>query len=132
MILGIGTDLCRIDRIEKALTRFGDRFTHRVFLEGERARAEARANRAASYARRFAAKEACAKALGMGLRMNFFWREIEVINAATGRPGLRLHGRALARLAAMTPRGEIARLMLSLTDDPPHALAVVIVESLPE
>ena len=103
MILGIGSDLCDIRRIESTLERFGDRFTHRVFTAGERARSDRRAARAPSYARRFAAKEACAKALGTGLRAGVFWRDMEVANLPSGRPTLRLTGGALERLRAMTP-----------------------------
>ncbi|MDR7038034.1 holo-[acyl-carrier protein] synthase [Methylobacterium sp. BE186] len=131
MILGIGSDLCDIRRIEKSLERFGDRFTHRVFTDGERARSDARAARAPSYARRFAAKEACAKALGTGLSLGVFWRDMEVVNLPGGRPTLRLTGGALARLSAMTPPGHEARVHVSLTDDPPLAQAFVIIEGVP-
>ncbi len=129
MILGIGSDLCDIRRIERSLDRFGDRFTHRIFTLGERARSDRRAARAASYARRFAAKEACAKALGTGLRAGVFWRDMEVVNLPSGRPTLRLTGGALARLAEMTPAGHEAVLHVSLTDDPPLAQAFVVIEA---
>src|SRR4051794_10318577 len=129
MILGIGSDLCDIRRIERSLDRFGDRFTHRIFTLGERARSDRRAARAASYARRFAAKEACAKALGTGLRAGVFWRDMEVVNLPSGRPTLRLTGGALARLAEMTPAGHEAVLHVSLTDDPPMAQAFVVIEA---
>ncbi|MET3892874.1 holo-[acyl-carrier protein] synthase [Bosea sp. OAE506] len=131
MILGIGSDLCDIDRIQKSLDRFGERFTHRIFTEGERAKSERRATRAASYARRFAAKEACSKALGTGLRAGVFWRDMEVVNLPGGRPTLRLTGGAAARLAAMTPPGHEAFVHVSMTDDPPMAQAFVVIEARP-
>jgi holo-[acyl-carrier protein] synthase len=129
MIIGIGTDLCRIDRIEKTLARFGDRFVTRVFTSGEQARAEGRANRAATYAKRFAAKEACAKALGTGLRMGTAWREMEVVNLPTGQPTLRLTGKAAQRLAHLTPPGHEAHIHLTLTDDYPLAQAFVVIDA---
>ena len=131
MILGIGSDLCDIRRIEASLARFGDRFTHRVFTDGERAKCDGRAARAPSYARRFAAKEACAKALGTGIARGVFWRDMEVVNLPGGQPTLHLSGRALDRLGTMTPRGHEARIHVSLTDDPPMAQAFVIIEALP-
>jgi holo-[acyl-carrier protein] synthase len=131
MILGIGSDLCDIRRIERSLERFGARFTHRIFTPGERARSERRAAAAASYARRFAAKEACAKALGTGLRAGVFWRDMEVVNLASGRPTLSLTGGALARLEAMLPPGHEAIVHVSLTDDPPLAQAFVVIEARP-
>lgn len=129
MILGIGSDLCDIDRIQKSLDRFGERFTHRVFTEIERAKSDRRATRAASYARRFAAKEACSKALGTGLHAGVFWRDMEVVNLPGGRPTLRLTGGAAARLAAMTPPGHEAIVHVSMTDDPPMAQAFVVIEA---
>lgn len=129
MIIGIGTDLCRIDRIEKTLARFGERFIHRVFTPGEQKRAEGRANRAATYAKRFAAKEACAKALGTGLRMGTAWREMEVVNLPTGQPTLRLTGKAAQRLTALTPPGHQAHIHLTLTDDYPLAQAFVVIDA---
>lgn len=132
MILGIGSDLCDIDRIARSLERFGERFTHRIFTEGERAKSDRRATRAASYARRFAAKEACSKALGTGIRAGVFWRDMEVVNLPGGRPTLRLTGGAAARLAAMTPAGHEAVIHVSLTDDPPLAQAFVVIEALPK
>lgn len=129
MILGIGSDLCDIRRIERSLARFGDRFTHRIFTEGERARSDRRATRAASYARRFAAKEACSKALGTGLGAGVFWRDMEVVNLPGGRPTMRLTGGAARRLAAMTPEGYEAVVQVSLTDDPPLAQAFVVIEA---
>ncbi|PZO01540.1 MAG: holo-ACP synthase [Hyphomicrobiales bacterium] len=129
MILGIGSDLCDIDRIAKSLARFGERFTHRVFTQGERARSDRRATRAASYARRFAAKEACSKALGTGLRAGVFWRDMEVVNLPSGAPTMRLTGGAAERLRAMTPDGHEAIVHLSMTDDPPMAQAFVVIEA---
>ena len=129
MILGIGSDLCDIDRIAKSLARFGERFTHRIFTQGERAKSDRRATRAASYARRFAAKEACSKALGTGLRAGVFWRDMEVVNLPSGAPTMRLTGGAAARLAAMTPAGHEAIVHVSMTDDPPMAQAFVVIEA---
>jgi holo-[acyl-carrier protein] synthase len=129
MILGIGSDLCDIRRIERSLERFGERFTHRIFTEGERTRSERRRLPAPSYARRFAAKEACAKALGTGMRRGVFWRDMEVVNLPGGRPVMRLTGGALERLHAMTPSGHEAVVHVSLTDDPPVAQAFVVIEA---
>ncbi|GJE12682.1 MULTISPECIES: holo-ACP synthase [Methylobacterium] len=131
MIIGIGSDLCDIRRIARTLERHGDRFTHRVFTDGERARCDRRAARAEGYARRFAAKEACAKALGTGLSGGVFWRDMEVVNLPSGQPTLRLAGGAAERLAALMPEGHAARLHVSLTDDPPMAQAFVVIEALP-
>ena len=131
MILGIGSDLCDIRRIERSLDRFGDRFTNRIFTEGERARSDRRAARAPSYARRFAAKEACSKALGTGMRAGVFWRDMEVVNLPSGRPTMRLTGGALMRLKDMTPAGCEAVVHVSLTDDPPLAQAFVVIEARP-
>ncbi|MER2607046.1 MAG: holo-ACP synthase [Siculibacillus sp.] len=131
MILGIGSDLTDIRRIEKALDRFGDRFTHRVFTEVERAKSEGRAARAASYAKRFAAKEACCKALGTGISMGVAWREMGVVNLPSGRPTLELTGGAAARLAAMTPPGFTPRIDLTITDDHPLAQAFVVISAWP-
>jgi holo-[acyl-carrier protein] synthase len=131
MILGIGSDLCDIRRIERSLARFGDRFTHRIYTDSERARSDRRAARAPSYARRFAAKEACAKALGTGLAHGVFWRDMEVVNLPGGKPTMRLTGGALARLADMTPAGHEAVVHVSLTDDPPLAQAFVVIEAIP-
>jgi holo-[acyl-carrier protein] synthase len=132
MILGIGSDLADIRRIQASLDRFGDRFTRRIFTDLERARSERKADRAGSYARRFAAKEACAKALGTGLSHGVFWRDMGVTNLPTGQPTFALTGGAAARLAAMTPSGFIAKLHLSLTDDHPYAQAFVVIEALPK
>ena len=131
MIVGIGSDLCDIRRIARTLDRHGERFTHRVFTDGERARCDRRAARAEGYARRFAAKEACAKALGTGLSAGVFWRDMEVVNLPSGQPTLRLAGGAAERLAELLPAGHVARLHVSLTDDPPMAQAFVIIEAVP-
>ncbi|HEX8665483.1 MAG TPA: holo-ACP synthase [Beijerinckiaceae bacterium] len=131
MILGIGSDLCDIRRIARSIERFGARFTERVFTEGERRRSDRRRGRAESYARRFAAKEACAKALGTGMRKGVFWRDMEVVNLPGGRPTMRLAGGALERLSAMTPPGYEAIVHVSLTDDPPIAQAFVVIEARP-
>ncbi|HYF53140.1 MAG TPA: holo-ACP synthase [Salinarimonas sp.] len=131
MIVGIGSDLCDIRRIERSLARFGERFTHRIFTEGERGRSDRRAARAPSYARRFAAKEACAKALGTGLSGGVFWRDMEVVNLPSGQPTLRLSGGAWARLQALVPEGHEPVIHVSLTDDPPMAQAFVVIEARP-
>ncbi|WP_375461335.1 holo-ACP synthase [uncultured Enterovirga sp.] len=131
MILGIGSDLCDIRRIARSLERFGDRFTTRIFTSGERAKSDARASRAESYARRFAAKEACSKALGTGLRAGVFWRDMEVVNLPGGKPTMRLTGGALERLRRMTPEGCEALVHVSMTDEPPMAQAFVIIEARP-
>ncbi|WP_072377529.1 holo-ACP synthase [Hyphomicrobium sp. NDB2Meth4] len=132
MILGVGNDLIDIRRIEKTLERFGERFIARVFTDVERRKSDARAQRAASYAKRFAAKEACAKALGTGLRHGVFWRDMGVVNLPSGRPTLRLTGGAARVLAELTPEGFEARIDLTLTDDFPLAAAIVIISGLPE
>jgi holo-[acyl-carrier protein] synthase len=132
MILGLGSDLCDIRRIEASLARFGERFTMRVFSQGERARAERRAHsRASSYAKRFAAKEACAKALGTGFRAGVFMSDLRVTNLPTGQPTMSLHGGALARLHKLTPDGYVARIALTLTDEYPYAFAQVIISAEP-
>ena len=134
MIIGIGSDLCDMRRIAESLERFGERFQRRVFTEVERAHADRRrANPdawAGTYAKRFAAKEACAKALGTGMRRGVFWRDMGVINQRSGRPTLVLTGGAAERLAAMTPPGHTAAIHLSLTDEVPYAEAFVIIEAL--
>ena len=132
MIVGIGSDLIDIRRIEKTLDRFGERFTNRVFTEIERAKSDRRAERAASYAKRFAAKEACSKALGTGIRMGVAWREMGVVNLPSGRPTMVLAGGAAERLAGMTPDGFQARIDLTITDDYPLAQAFVVISVLPE
>jgi holo-[acyl-carrier protein] synthase len=132
VILGIGSDLSDIRRIEKSLERFGERFINRVYTDIERARSERRAGRAGSYAKRFAAKEACAKALGTGLRRGVYLRDMGVVNLRGGKPTLALTNGALARLAEMTPPGCRAVIHLSLTDDHPYAQAFVIIEAVPD
>ena len=129
MIVGIGSDLSDIRRIEQSLARFGERFTHRVFTETERARSERKPDRAASYAKRFAAKEACAKALGTGIRRGVFWRDMGVVNMRSGQPTMALTGGAAARLAEILPPGAKPVIHLSLTDDHPYAQAFVIIEA---
>ncbi len=131
MIIGLGSDICDVRRIKAVLERHGDRFLDRIFTATERAKAERRANRAETYAKRFAAKEACAKALGTGFRHGVFWRDMGVVNLASGRPTLELTGGALARLKAITPAGCQARIDLSLTDEGPTAQAIVIISAAP-
>mgnify|MGYP002777153730 FL=1 len=132
MILGIGSDLANIDRIARTLERFGDRFRLRVFTPAEIATAEHRPRAvAATYAKRWAAKEACSKALGTGLRMGIAWRDMAVTNLATGQPQMRLTGWAADRLAALTPPGHAAHVHVTLTDDHPWAQAVVVIEARP-
>lgn len=130
MIIGIGNDIIDIRRVEKTLARFGDRFVSRVFTDIERVKSDRRAQRAASYAKRFAAKEACAKALGTGLRQGVYWRDMGVVNLPSGRPTLKLTGGAAAHLALLTPDGYEARIDLTITDDYPLAEAVVIISCL--
>ena len=132
MILGIGNDLIDIRRIEKTIERFGDRFLLRVFTEIERARSDGRAARAASYAKRFAAKEACAKALGTGLRHGVFWRDMGVVNLRSGRPSIQLTGGAAERLRRIVPSGYEPRIDVTLTDDFPLAEAVVVISGVPK
>ncbi len=129
MILGLGSDLIDIRRIEKTLERHGERFTARIFTDIERAKSEARTNRAASYAKRFAAKEACAKALGTGLNHGVFWRDMGVVNLPGGKPTMALTGGALKRLEKITPPGHRAQIDLTITDDFPHAQAIVIISA---
>ncbi len=132
MIIGLGSDLCDIRRIEETLARFGERFTNRLFTDTERARSERKADRASSYAKRFAAKEACSKALGTGIRAGVFWRDMGVANLRSGQPTMILTGGAAERLARMVPAGMRPVVHLSLTDDHPYAQAFVIIEALPE
>lgn len=129
MILGVGTDLIDIRRIEKTIARFGDRFLDRIFTPSERQRSERRASPAAAFAQRYAAKEACAKALGTGFRDHVFWRDIGVDNFPSGQPYLRLKGGAARRLEVLLPEGWIPRIDLSLTDEPPFAHAMVIISA---
>lgn len=131
MILGLGSDMIDIRRIESSLERFGDRFRHRVFTELERARSDRKSLRASSYAKRFAAKEACSKALGTGFRRGVFWRDMGVVNARSGQPTLVLTGGAAAQLESITPDGYVSQIDLSLTDDFPWAQAVVIISAEP-
>lgn len=132
MIIGLGSDLCDISRVEKTLARFGERFINRVFTETERRKAESRVGAAATYAKRFAAKEACAKALGTGFNFGVFLKDIGVVNRRSGAPTLALTGGAAARLASITPAGHEAVIHLTLTDDYPMAMAVVMIEALPK
>ncbi len=132
MILGIGNDLIDIRRIEKSLERFGDRFTNRVFTELEQAKSDRRAQRAASYAKRFAAKEACAKALGTGVpRKGVHWRDLGVVNLPSGKPTMALTGGAAERLRELTPKGMTVQVDLTITDDFPLAQAIVIISAVP-
>ncbi len=131
MIVGLGSDIIDIRRIERALERFGERFIDRIFTDIERRKSEARAARAASYAKRFAAKEACSKALGTGFRAGVFWRDLGVVNLRSGKPTMALTGGAAARLAMMIPPGHSPSIHLTITDDFPLAQAFVIIEALP-
>lgn len=131
MILGIGSDLVDIRRIEKSLDRHGERFVARVFTEIEKARAESRVGRIASYAKRFAAKEACSKALGSGISEGVFWRDMGVVNLPSGKPTMHLTGGAARRLARLVPAGHTAHIHVSITDDNGMAQAFVIIEALP-
>src|SRR6266704_5900796 len=131
MIIGIGSDLCDARRIARAIERHGERFLARIFTDTERARAERRANRVETYAKRFAAKEACAKALGTGLRAGVFWRDMGVVNLKSGRPTMKLTGGALARLKAITPADCEARIDVTLTDVGPIAQALVVISAVP-
>ena len=131
MILGIGTDLANIERIQGTLNRFGDRFRNRVFTKVEQAKAEQRKDVAGTYAKRWAAKEACSKALGTGLSMGIAWRDMSVTNLKTGQPTMAVTGWAAERLAAMTPEGHEAVIHVTLTDDHPWAQAFVVIEARP-
>ena len=132
MILGIGSDLCNIERIQASLDRFGERFVRRVFTETERDKAEGRPHsRAGTYAKRFAAKEAFSKAVGTGFKRGVFMRDIGVVNAPSGAPTLELTGGARARLDAMTPEGHFAEVHLTMTDDHPFAQAFVVITAVP-
>jgi len=132
MILGIGSDLTDVRRIEKVIARHGERFIARIFTEKERARAERKKNRVETYAKRFAAKEACAKALGTGMRRGVWWRDMGVVNLPSGRPTMQLAGGALLRLQAMTPPGHEARIDLTISDEGPMAQALVIISAVPK
>lgn len=129
MIIGIGNDLIDIRRIKRTLERFGDRFINRIYTDVEQKKSEGRANRAASYAKRFAAKEACSKALGTGFRKGVFWRDMGVVNLKGGKPTIALTGGAAKRLAELTPDGMEAQIDVSLTDEPPLAEASVIISA---
>jgi holo-[acyl-carrier protein] synthase len=132
MIIGLGSDLIDIRRIERSIERFGDRFLDRIFTPVERARSERRTlTRIDSYAKRFAAKEACSKALGTGFRKGVFWRDMGVINLSGGKPTMALTGGALARLQSLLPDGHEAQIDISLTDEPPLAQAIVIISARP-
>ncbi len=132
MILGLGSDLTDIGRIERGIQRYGERFVARFFTEAEQSRAQGHSRPAQVYAKRFAAKEACAKALGTGIGEHAAWREIAVVNRPGGQPALELSGAAARRLADLTPAGMTARIDLSITDEPPLAHAIVIISAVPE
>lgn len=131
MIIGIGNDIIAIARVEKVLARHGERFTRRIFTEGERRKSEGRAKRAASYAKRFAAKEACAKALGTGMSGGVRWRDLEVVNLPSGKPVMKVKGRAAAVLSALLPVAHKPILHLTISDDEPFAQAFVVIEAVP-
>jgi holo-[acyl-carrier protein] synthase len=130
MIIGIGNDMVDIRRVERTIERYGERFLERIFTETERRKSDGRTMRAASYAKRFAAKEACAKALGTGFRQGVFWRDMGVVNLPSGRPTLELTGGAARALARLTPEGHEVRIDLSITDDFPTAQAIVIISAI--
>ena len=132
MIIGIGNDLIDISRIERALNRFGDRFVKRGYTNVEREKSDRRANRVESYAKRFAAKEACSKALGTGIRMGVYWRDMAVTNLKSGKPTISLTGGAAKRLDEITPTGMVPKIDISMTDEPPLAEAFVIISALPK
>ena len=131
MILGIGSDIVDVRRIERVIERHGERFLARVYTRTERAKADGRAKRIETYAKRFAAKEACAKALGTGLRAGVFWRDMGVVNLPSGRPTMKLTGGALKRLQAITPAGHEPRIDLTITDEGPMAQALVVISAVP-
>ena len=132
MIIGIGSDLIDIRRVEKTLERYGDRFVARIFTEIEQKKSDRRARRADSYAKRFAAKEACSKALGTGFRKGVYWRDLGVVNLPGGKPTMALTGGAAERLAELTPPGMTAKIDLTITDDFPLAQAIVIISAVPD
>ena len=132
MIIGIGNDLIDISRIKRTLDRFGDRFVKRVYTNVEREKSERRANRVESYAKRFAAKEACSKALGTGIRMGVYWRDMAVTNLKSGKPTISLTGGAAKRLDEITPKGMTSQIDISMTDEPPLAEAIVIISAIPK
>jgi holo-[acyl-carrier protein] synthase len=131
MIIGMGSDLIDIRRVEKSIERFGDRFTHRCFTDIERAKSERRKNRAASYAKRFAAKEACSKALGTGLAQGVFWKDMGVVNLPSGKPTMALTGGAAEKLSELMPAGHEAVIHITITDEYPYAQAFVVIEARP-
>ena len=131
MILGLGSDIIDIRRIERTLERFGDRFIARIFTETEQRKSDGRANRAASYAKRFAAKEACSKALGTGFRRGVYWRDMGVVNLPSGQPTMALTGGASRRLSELTPDGMAAKIDVSITDDHPTAQVIVLISAVP-
>lgn len=130
-VIGIGHDVCDASRIARTLARFGERFTHRIFTPVERQKCDRRLRRADSYARRFAAKEACSKALGTGFRKGVFWRDLGVVNMPSGKPTMRLTGGAARRLDDITPRGMTAQIDLTISDDDPTAQAIVLISAVP-
>ena len=132
MIIGIGSDLIDIRRIERTLERFGDRFLDRCFTAEERRRSDRRIDRAASYAKRYAAKEACSKALGTGFRRGVFWRDLGVANLRSGKPTMQLTGGAAARLAELVPPGMLPQIDVTITDDHPLAQAIVVISAIPD
>jgi holo-[acyl-carrier protein] synthase len=131
MILGLGSDITDVRRVAKVIERHGDRFLTRVFTESERARAERRKNRVETYAKRFAAKEACSKALGTGIRGGVWWRDMGVVNLPSGKPSMKLTGGALKRLQAITPAGHEPQIDLTISDEGPMAVAFVIISAVP-
>ena len=131
MIIGVGADLCDIRRIQESLDRFGDRFKQRCFTEIERERSDRKPDAAWSYAKRFAAKEACAKALGTGMRRDVYWKDMGVVNQRSGKPTLALTGHAAEHLVQLTPPGHAPHIHLTLSDEHPYALAFVVIEALP-
>ena len=132
MIIGLGSDMVDVRRIARSIERYGDRFLGRIFTDAERSKAENRARKVETYAKRFADKEACSKALGTGFRRGVFWRDMGVVNLASGRPTMKLTGGALERLAEITPAGHTAQIDVSLTDDGPTAQAIVIISAVPK
>jgi holo-[acyl-carrier protein] synthase len=132
VIVGIGNDIIDIRRIERTLERYGDRFTQRIFTDIERDKSDRRRLRAASYAKRFAAKEACSKALGTGFSRGVFWKDLGVVNEPSGRPTMKLTGGAADHLSRLTPRGFLAAIHLTLTDDYPYAQAIVVISLVPD
>ena len=132
MIIGIGSALIDIRRIERTLERFGERFIHRIFTKPEQAKSKGRVNSTATYAKRFAAKEACSKALGTGFRRGVYWRDMGVVNLSSGKPTMQLTGGAAKRLSELVPDGMVAQIDISLTDEPPYAEATVIISAVPQ